>query len=192
MTRDPTNQDHEPPGHRPADDGVTDATDELDELNKTAETADKPSVTQESKLLVDAMLGKLARYLRMCGYDTAYALDRGIEADDRLQELAREEQRLLITRNRGLSDRLEQSVLLESKEILEQLRELRESGFQIGLSETSAHCGSCNGSLERISDEFDRPEHAPAEGPVWQCVDCGQLFWKGSHWETVRERLSGI
>jgi len=57
------------------------------------------------RLLVDAMLGKLARYLRMCGYDAAYALDRGLEADEDLLAVARDEGRQLLTRDRQLADR---------------------------------------------------------------------------------------
>jgi uncharacterized protein with PIN domain len=50
-----------------------------------------------ARLLVDATVG-LATYLRMCGHDAAYALDRGVEADDALLELARIEERRLVTR----------------------------------------------------------------------------------------------
>lgn len=192
MSDDPPHRDHIPPGRRFADGGSTDATDEITAPQDVAEVANKPPITRDTGLLVDAMLGKLARYLRMCGYDAAYALDRGIEADDQLQNLAREEERLLITRKRSLTHRLEQSVLVESKDILEQLGELRESGFQIELAEKSARCGNCNGRLQKLPAEFDRPAHAPAEGPVWQCDECDQLFWKGSHWETVRQRLSAV
>ncbi|TKX52332.1 hypothetical protein EXE45_19560, partial [Halorubrum sp. SP9] len=51
------------------------------------------------------MCGKLATYLRLCGYDAAYALDRGVEADDRLLDLAADEGRTLVTRDRELAAR---------------------------------------------------------------------------------------
>jgi uncharacterized protein with PIN domain len=62
------------------------------------------------RVLCDAMLGKLARYLRMCGYDTAYALDRGIEADAAIGELARREGRTLLTRDADLAARTTEDV----------------------------------------------------------------------------------
>lgn len=51
------------------------------------------------KLLLDVMCGGLTSYLRMCGHDTVYALDRGVEADDRLLAIAHEEDRTLVTRD---------------------------------------------------------------------------------------------
>lgn len=160
-------------------------------LSKTAGSSDG-GARSDRRLLLDAMLGKLARYLRMCGYDAAYALDRGVEADSQLLHLAREEGRVLVTRNRQLARRADQSILVESKQILDQLRELRETSLTIELSDHGAHCGSCNGNLETLPETADRPDHAPAEGPVWRCIDCDQLFWKGSHWESVRERLAAL
>ena len=50
-------------------------------------TADAASAEPHDRLLLDAMLGKLATYLRMCGHDAAYALDRGVEADDAVRDL---------------------------------------------------------------------------------------------------------
>lgn len=61
--------------------------------------------TRDGALLCDVMLGSLATYLRMCGYDTTYALDRGVEADDRLLEIAHDENRTLLTRDRQLAAR---------------------------------------------------------------------------------------
>ncbi|PSQ40099.1 hypothetical protein BRD13_00720 [Halobacteriales archaeon SW_5_70_135] len=110
------------------------------------------------RLLLDAMCGGLRAPLRMCGHDTAYALDRDVEADDRLLALAREEERTLITRDREL-----------------------------------ARCGRCNGRLEGVGREDsdgERPAYVPETAdPVWRCRDCGQRFWRGSHWADVRERL---
>jgi hypothetical protein len=60
------------------------------------------------------MCGKLATYLRMCGHDTASALDRGVECDDELAGLAREENRTLLTRDTALACRVEEAILLEA------------------------------------------------------------------------------
>lgn len=61
--------------------------------------------TRDGPFLLDAMCGTLATYLRMCGYDVAYALDRDAEADDRLLDLAAAEDRTLVTRDRELAER---------------------------------------------------------------------------------------
>lgn len=145
------------------------------------------------------MLGKLATYLRMCGYDTAYALDRGIEADDRLLELAHEEGRLLVTRDAELARRATglagqaDGLLLETKPVTDQLRELTDAEFALKLSEP-ARCAQCNSELEEVTAESSSPEYAPDpdELRVWRCPNCGQHFWKGSHWESVAETLSEL
>ncbi|MEF8773983.1 MAG: Mut7-C RNAse domain-containing protein [Halobacteriales archaeon] len=146
-----------------------------------------------TRLLLDAMLGRLATYLRMCGYDAAYALDRGVEDDDRLLAWAREEDRRLVTRDVTLARRSDDALLVESKDIDDQLRRLREARFDLTLDEPE-RCAACNGPLERVPDGDPTPEYAPnsADRPVWRCRDCGQHFWRGSHWDDVRERLADL
>ena len=145
------------------------------------------------KLLLDAMLGKLARYLRMCGHDAAYALERGVEGDDAVLALAEEEGRRLVTRDVALAARAEDALLVESKEIAGQLGELRAAGLDLTLAEPE-RCGRCNGRLVPVPTGESTPEYAPDPGgePVWRCPDCGQHFWRGSHWDDVRERLEAL
>ncbi|MEF8856446.1 MAG: Mut7-C RNAse domain-containing protein [Haloplanus sp.] len=145
------------------------------------------------RFLCDAMLGKLARYLRMCGHDTAYALDRGVEADDAVRELARREDRRLLTRDAALAARTEGAIRLSARDIEAQVRELDAAGVSLSLPETPSRCGRCNGPLEPVGGgEASTPPDVPdpAETDVWRCERCGQHFWKGSHWDDVRERLS--
>lgn len=147
----------------------------------------------DARFLLDAMLGKLARYLRMCGYDTAYALDRGIEDDDRLRDIARAEDRILVTRDQALAARTENALLLESRDIEDQLREIRAAGYELSLDEP-ARCSACNGPVERVPGDRTTPEYAPdpSAQAVWQCPECGRYFWKGSHWEDVESRLAAL
>jgi len=51
-------------------------------------------------------------------------------------------------------------------------------------------CGSCNGELRELGDGENRAEYVPDDAdPVWVCVDCGQQFYRGSHWRDVENRL---
>ena len=148
----------------------------------------------QGPFLLDAMLGKLATYLRMCGYDAAYALDegRGTEADDALLAAAREEGRTLLTRDGELARRAgDRGMLLTSRAVEDQLRKLHEGGVTLELDDRPARCGSCNGPVGRVP-AGERAAYAPDEGPVWRCERCGQQFWKGSHWERVGETLADI
>ena len=138
------------------------------------------------------MCGKLAVYLRMCGHDTAYALDRDVEADDRLLALARSEDRRLVTRDRDLAGRAEDALLLTATDVREQLRECRAAGVTLALDDRPARCGRCNGRVEPV--DGDSPDYAPDPETVdqWRCPDCGQVFWKGSHWDDVAATLAGL
>lgn len=141
------------------------------------------------RLLLDVMCGGLRSYLRMCGHDTAYALDQRVEADDRLLAIAREEDRTLITRDRQLAARTDTAILLKQTDTVSQLRTLHKAGIRLTLVEPT-RCGRCNGPLEPATGP--RPDYAPSDQPVWRCENCDQWFWKGSHWNRVRAALQSM
>ncbi|MFH5798235.1 Mut7-C RNAse domain-containing protein [Haladaptatus sp. CMAA 1911] len=143
----------------------------------------------DSRFFLDVMLGRLSTYLRMCGYDAAYALDRGVEADDAILELAGSEDRTVVTRDVQLAERADDAILIESLDVRDQLRELRNAGVKLSLTEPT-RCSDCNGELVR--DDGATPDHAPDGKAVWRCTDCGKRFWKGSHWESVETTLSEL
>ena len=146
------------------------------------------------RFLLDAMLGKLVTYLRMCGHDAAYTLDDGIEAEDAVLARSHESDRTLVTRNRGLADRADEALLIRSRDVEDQLRELHAAGIDLSLAAEPTRCGVCNGPVERVGADEPTPEYAPnpADVGVWRCLDCGQHFWKGSHWDDVAETLSAV
>jgi len=145
------------------------------------------------RLLLDVMLGKLATYLRMCGYDAAYAGERGVESDEQLAAIARDEQRVLVTRDSQLTRRAD-GVFISARDVGSQLEELAAAGYELELAPDPAYCSACNGYLERVDRTEPTPEYAPTprEQDVWRCRECGQHFWKGSHWDDVRETLDGL
>jgi uncharacterized protein with PIN domain len=144
------------------------------------------------RILLDAMLGGLRSYLRICGHDAAYALDRGIEADDELLAWAEAEDRTLVTRDAALAGRAEESVVVESHDVEEQLREVRTAGVRLTLADPPERCGRCNGPLVAAAGG-EAPAYVPDDVvDRWRCRDCGQYFWKGSHWEDVRDRLAAL
>lgn len=144
------------------------------------------------RFLLDVMLGDLARLLRMCGHDAAYALDRGIEADDNLLDLAAREGRVPVTRDRQLAERAADSMLVASTDTDEQLHELAAAGVALSPS-PGERCGACNGELTRASAAAELPEYVSDDADtLWRCNDCGQFFWEGSHWRDVEERLAEL
>ncbi|WP_396610442.1 Mut7-C RNAse domain-containing protein [Haloferax sp. S1W] len=150
----------------------------------------------ETAFLLDVMLGKLATYLRMCGYDTAYALDEqdSDPGDAHLIDRAAAEPRVILTRDVSLAERAPKSVLLTEKDPLSQLRELESVGFDVSLTDEPTRCGVCNGRVENVGGDDPIPEYAPddSETRLWRCRDCGQVFWRGSHWRDVESRLNEL
>lgn len=177
--------------------------------NDTASAGD-----DEMRLLLDAMLGKLATYLRVCGFDTAYALDRDLEDDDELLSVALEEGRILLTRDRTLAreaapespvesdDSIGEmktnapdapgSIRLHERAVTDQLAELAAIGFDLTPADHPRRCGRCNGRLRQLDPDESKPDYAPEELPIWRCHDCGQCFWMGSHWDDIVDRLEDL
>jgi hypothetical protein len=137
------------------------------------------------------MCGGLRSYLRVCGHDAAYAPDRlGESDDDAIAALAREENRRLVTRDVALAGRVEGSLLVESRDVEDQLRELRAAGVALEPAEPT-YCGRCNGRLRPL--DGDPAEYVPDDREdVWVCGACDQQFWKGSHWDRMRRTLAGL
>ncbi|SFP63660.1 hypothetical protein SAMN05216277_105211 [Halolamina pelagica] len=145
----------------------------------------------ERRFLLDVMLGKLATFLRMCGHDTAYALDRGIEADERILRLATAENRTLLTRDEQLAAQADDAILLTERDVEDQLRELRAAGVDLSLPARPRRCSNCNGELAP-ADADEAPAYVPDDTETYRCRDCGQWFWRGSHWADVRETLAAL
>ena len=148
------------------------------------------------KFIVDRMLGKLVKELRMLGYDTIYY--RGEDAHPMIQ-LARQEGRVILTRNTKLKPkRSEDRIIrvLEDDPFL-QLKELIQKGH-ISFNEENlfSRCLLCNVLL----DEIPREE---AEGKVpefifyqqkafFRCPQCQRIYWPGSHQENMQRKVDEL
>lgn len=136
-----------------------------------------------ARLLTDLMLGKLTTYLRMAGHDVLYADDVDVERDEDVASEARSSDRTLLTRDRDLAETVDDAVPIESKDVEGQIREVWETGLDVRLTEPR-RCSICNGPLER--DDDAGPDDV---SQAWRCRICGQGYWKGSHWDDVKERI---
>ncbi|WP_439025580.1 Mut7-C RNAse domain-containing protein [Haloarchaeobius sp. DT45] len=146
-----------------------------------------------TRFLLDVMCGGLTTYLRLCGHDTVYALDRGEEDDDRLLTIAADERRRLVTRDVHLANRADDSILLCQHDPEAQLEELVAAGVSLTPTDVPTRCGRCNGPVERLSTATTRPDYAPDDDtPVWRCRECGQCFWRGSHWDRMCETVERV
>lgn len=141
-------------------------------------------------LLLDAMLGRLARWLRLMGYDAAYLSDTD---DLEVMRLARAEERLLLTRDRGLAARRGvQAILIESQELGGQLEQVRR---EVGPppEPVVSRCSLCNTPLEFLTREAARGRVPPyiwrSQQEFTQCPNCHRVYWQGTHWQAIQEQL---
>jgi uncharacterized protein len=145
------------------------------------------------RLLLDEMLGRLARYLRFAGCDAAYV--RGL-SDSEVIAWARREGRLLVTRDRALCEQLPQAVRIESPAIGAQWKEIRRALPSIPASVSFERCTLCNGPLVPLSAPQllaspTVPTSVRLRGePVHACRDCGHRYWEGSHTARVRAQIA--
>jgi hypothetical protein len=145
------------------------------------------------RFFADAMLGRLARWLRVLGFDTAYD---GTLPDPALVRLAEAEDRVLLTRDRHLLRELRPARALEIRRDapLEQLREVVAALALQPPRELFTRCLICNTPLAPplAADEADALLPASARGlpgPTRRCPGCGRLYWPGSHVRRMREAL---
>jgi hypothetical protein len=145
------------------------------------------------RFAADAMLGALARWLRVLGLDTAYdpGLDRG-----GLVELAAGEGRTLLTRDRRLVERrrARDHLLIASEVVDDQVRQvLRETAAEVDPALLFSRCLRCNEPLENLAagEAVARvPPYVARTQPLFRrCPGCGRVYWRASHVGRMRERL---
>lgn len=148
--------------------------------------------------LADTMLGRLARWLRLLGYDTAYS--RVLPDSDLIVQLLREGRWLLtrdgyLARRRAVRNRV---TLLRSDSVDDQLRQLRaELRIELTLGDgNQPRCAACNLVLEPVA-----PEAAASRVPPYvaghfsafaQCPGCRRVYWPGTHWIHMGRRLERL
>ena len=137
---------------------------------------------------VDQMLGSLAKWLRMLGYDTVY--DKTMD-DKQIAAAARADNRFILTRDKELSKE-PGAMLIETEDLEAQLTAVREK-FGLKFSEDTIRCTQCNGELVSLPKEEAKgsvPEGAFASNDkFWKCEGCGKVYWRGSHWLGIMERF---
>jgi uncharacterized protein len=154
-----------------------------------------PSVSREYRFIADAMLGRLARWLRFLGFDTLYFPHI---SDSKIAKIALEQGRLILTRDTGLVQRkvIRDYVLIHANDPLKQLAEVIRA-LQLRDFSHFSRCVACNGLLVKIPDKSAVRDSVPEfvfldKQVFFQCSECSKLYWEGSHPKRFREKLSDI
>ena len=143
----------------------------------------------EPRFLLDGMLGSLARWLRICGYEAKYI---GDALDDDLLKLAGGGGLVLLTRDRLLFRKAQRAgikgFLVEGEDDSGKLASVSRR-YGLRLSPQNSRCPECGEHLRKASKEsLVSSIHTgtfEAYDDFWVCDSCGKVYWRGSHWENI-------
>ena len=152
----------------------------------------RPQPLRVVRFALDVHLGRLAAYLRLAGFDSAYRNDW---SDSQLVETALAEHRIILTRDRRLLMRsvVTHGHLIRHTDPWAQLTEVLKR-FDLWASlQPFARCMVCNGLIEPADKtavlDLLPPRTATYYAQFWRCTGCGRVYWEGSHFRALKHRL---
>jgi len=155
----------------------------------------RPRALRDPRFVADTHLGKLARHLRMAGFDTLYGNDWD---DDRIAAIALAERRTILTRDRGLLRRrdVERGYCVRAVESEAQLGEVVGRLQLEPLIRPFTRCRECNTPLEDLAREAVR-ERVPERvlglyERFKRCPTCGRVYWEGTHYRRMQGVLERV
>ncbi len=150
---------------------------------------------RRTAFVVDVNLGRLARYLRMCGFDTVYRNDY---RDRDVARISAREHRIALTRDRRLLHHkaITHGYWVRATGSTEQLMEVIQRFDLNNQVEPFHRCLDCNGRVSPVDKRsiVDRLEPLTRKyyDEFHQCRDCGKIYWPGSHYQHMLERLAAV
>lgn len=149
--------------------------------------------------VVDAMLGNLAKKLRLLGYDSTYF--SSIE-DEKLITIAKNEKRVILTKDEQLTKAAQnqnaKAILIRGNDEYEQISQINASIRleKFVIDTNSSRCVICNGKLLPI-EKYRIINKIPdgileREEKFWSCDGCKKIYWKGSHFEKLQEFVNEL
>jgi uncharacterized protein with PIN domain len=155
----------------------------------------RPRPLRFTRFIADVHLGKLARLLRLLGLDTAYRTDY---EDCLIIQMALNEQRIILTRDRGmLKNRyVERGYCIRSIEPVSQAREvIQRFNLQMQLNPFTL-CTQCNHRVRKVEKAIIAhrllERTRSAFETFYLCGGCGRIYWKGSHFMRLKARLEAV
>jgi len=159
------------------------------------ETFDISSITslrntplRDLKFICDVHLGRLAKYLRMLGFDTWY---KNNYADKKIFDLSDKQKRILLTKNKKLLEnkKITRGFLIQHADPRRQLMKIVNYFDLKTIVNPLSRCLICNGCIEKINKEAlqhrVKPTIRERYDTFFRCTECDHIYWKGSHFESM-------
>ncbi|MCP4410124.1 MAG: Mut7-C ubiquitin/RNAse domain-containing protein [Gammaproteobacteria bacterium] len=153
----------------------------------------RPAPLRTPRFILDTNLGRLARYLRLLGFDCLYRNDY---SDREVASIADEKQRTVLTRDRAL---LQHRIITHGYFVREvrprlQVKEILFRFDLYRLVDPFSRCIRCNGTLQAVDKQAIEDQLEPKTKKYYDrfriCSICGQIYWQGSHYGRA-QRLVG-
>lgn len=163
------------------------------DISEISKLREKP--LRDPAFVCDVHLGRLCKYLRILGFDTSYSNDY---APQQMIEISNREKRIILSRSINLIRHKEitRAYWIRSAKSLEQLKDLMNGLDIMKWAQPFTRCIRCNSKLETVNKEdiIDRLEGRTAKyyTEFFRCTVCGQIYWKGSHYESMLEFIHQI
>jgi len=144
---------------------------------------------REPRFILDVHLGKLAKYIRMCGFDALFEMNMN---DRDIVSISVSEHRIILTRDRELLKvkLVTHGYWIRSAKPEEQLREVIHRFDLKTLLKPFTRCIECNGMLDDVpKDEIIHmllPKTRDFYTDFKRCTGCGKIYWEGSHYEKMK------
>jgi len=155
----------------------------------------RPQPLRRSRFILDVHLGRLARYLRMLGFDTIWRRDW---SDSQIIDQALEGGRIILTRDVGIlkQKRVTHGYWLRSVRPHQQLAEVVHALDLQGQARPFTRCMECNGPIRPIAREdlvgrID-PDIRRRFETFRECAACGRVYWQGSHWQRMQRVVQRV
>jgi len=158
-------------------------------------TAVRNRSLREPRFIVDVHLGKLARLLRLLGFDTLYRNDY---SDGEIIRIAEMERRIILTRDRGLLKvkTVTHGYCIHTTIPMQQIRDVLRRFDLTERAQPFSRCISCNGILHEITKAKvlnrlpERVSHQYQQ--FWQCETCDKIYWQGTHVQRMNAILQNL
>lgn len=163
------------------------------DVSNAVRLRDRPLRT--TRFVLDVQLGKLARYLRLCGFDTLYRNDYD---DEDMAGIASGDNRILLTRDRDVLKRriVTHGCFVRSDQPRQQLHEVLDRFDLHDAVAPFTRCSRCNGPLQDIAKTDIEHRLEPLTRRYYEhfriCTDCARLYWRGSHVQRIERLLARI
>jgi len=144
----------------------------------------RPAPLRSPAFVLDSNLGRLARYLRLLGFDCLYQNDYD---DETVANIADQEQRIVLTRDRALLQRkiITRGYFVRAVRPRPQVKEVLARFDLYRLVDPFNRCIRCNGDLQAVDKQVIEERLEPRTREYFDsfriCTACGQIYWQGSH-----------